>query len=455
MEVLIYQVLGRLSGYSNVSYEIDGFIKRDIKLSSEALFSFYTEKKGYNAKIVYVCPNSLYKGQNILKDLTNTDLLKKKFSDEIRCSISVCKDNNFDILIINAIGSYQINGEKLSFKNTPDNFSLRLFIDMLERIKKYDGKVMLVVDISTGHNIYIASMLEALRAIIIYDKIRNGLMEKKIDTAYAISEPVGPDDKSFRRIFINEHDAKAFFALPIKAKNLDRLSKLECYVECDSETKRNISLKTENIRGRLKKLLVSFMKAFNSIKYNAPLALYTKSIIDFGQDADVLEIKLIDFILEMIEKPVFKANEVVTTSLKKKDLFNLFYSLALFKWISNEIGESKGRDGVSITQLREKTNQIYTKLDLLLNKRFLERDLNEICDKKDKIPEEWTPLGELYVGEKRQDSPTTSDLKRNFFAHSGLERTMVEVRKYKGEIELRYTEKQLNTIHKWLLNPED
>ncbi|MEM3451910.1 MAG: hypothetical protein QW830_05860, partial [Nitrososphaerales archaeon] len=66
-----------------------------------------------------------------------------------------------------------------------------------------------------------------------------------------------------------------------------------------------------------------------------------------------------------------------------------------------------------------------------------------------------TCLKNLYPEEGRQGPPSISDSKRNFFAHSGLERTMVEVRKYKEEIELRYIQEQLETIDKWLLNPED
>ncbi|MEM3549346.1 MAG: CRISPR-associated CARF protein Csx1 [Thermofilum sp.] len=448
MDILIYQVLGKLSGYSNVSYEINGFIEKDVKLSSEALYSFHA-KNNHNPKIVYVCPNSLYTKQNIREYLTNPVLLEKELHDEIS-SISVYED--FDILVINAIGNYKIGGEEVSFENTPGNVSIRLFLDMLERVKKYDGKVKLIADISTGHNIYIAAMLEALRAIIVYDKLRNGITGKKVDAAYAIAEPVGPNSESPRRIFVNEYDVKAFFTLPIKTQNLDSISKLEYYVE-RSDTKQKIRCETEDERRRLKNLLENLVKAFNSIKYNVPLALYT-SAIDFSQDADILERKLIDFLLK-VTKPVFNENRVAVTSLKWKDLFNLFYSLALFKWMSNEMGDLKEKDRASITELKKKTIQIYSKLGLLLNKRFLERDLSEIYDKKDRIPEEWACLKNLYPEEGMQGPLSVSDSKRNFFAHSGLERTMVEVRKYKEEIELRYMQEQLDLISKWLFNPED
>lgn len=450
MDVLIYQILGKLSEYSNVSYEINGFIEKDVKFSSEALYSFY-DINGYNPKIIYVCPNSIYSGQNASEYLTNTSLLKKKFHDEIS-SISVCR--NFDILIVNSIGDYRISEERISFKNTPGNVSLQLFLDMLERIKKYDERVKLIADISTGHNIYIVSMLEALRAMIVYDKLRNGITEKKVDAAYAISEPITRlDDDQPRKLFISEYDVKAFFTLPIKIQNLDSLSKLEYYVECNVETKKRIHRETEDKRRRLRDLLENLVKAFNSIRYNVPLALYT-SLIDFSQDADALEKDLVNFILEMI-KPVFSINSVTVTSLKWKDLFNLFYSLALFKWISNEMRELKEKDSISISRLKEKMIPIYTKLDLLLNKRFLERDLSEIYSKNEMIPKEWVLLKNLYPEGRQQESQSISDSKRNFFAHSGLERTMVEVRKNDEEIELRYVQEQLETIDKWLLNPED
>jgi CRISPR-associated protein Csx1 len=452
MKVLIYQVLGRLDGYSNVSYEIDGFIKSDLKLSSEALYSFYGEK-GYKARIIYVCPNSLYNGPDIPRCLTNLVSLAELFRDKIRISgTSVYKD--FDILPINAIGSYRIDQEKVSFKNTPGNVAVQIFLDMVERAKKNDEKTMVVADISTGHNIYVASLLEALRAIVVYDKLRNGVTEKKINAAYAISEPViGSNGESHyvRRIFINEYDVKAFFALPIKPRNLNNLCKFEYYVESDPEVKKRISYETRDRGRKLKNLLENLVKAFNSIKYNVPLAFYSK-LINLDQEVEVLERELTDFFLEQA-RPVINEKTVVVNSLKWKDVFNLFYSLALFKWISSEMGELKMRDRISIAEI-ERFAQLYSKLDLLLNKRFLERELNEINSKKNMITQQWICLKALYPEGKREDALSPSDEKRNFFAHSGLERTMVEVRKRDGELELRYIQNKLPTICEWLFNPE-
>ncbi|MBS7288732.1 MAG: hypothetical protein KIH01_08345, partial [Candidatus Freyarchaeota archaeon] len=330
-----------------------------------------------------------------------------------------------------------------------------------ERIRGREGGVKLVADISTGHNIYIASMLEALRAIIVYDKLGNGVTGGKVDAAYAVSEPVASGGVQSRRIFINEYDVKAFFALPIKPQNLDTLTKLEYYVECDGDNKKRISRETEDTRRKLKDLLDNLAVAFNSIRYNVPLAFYHTGLIRLDLKAVEVEEELVAFLKKLEEiKPVSesKQNEyvVTVTNLKWKDLFNLFYSIALFKWISNEMGGLGGNKLASVTELKKKFTQIYNMLGLSLNSRFLERDLNEIENKKNEIQDgEWTPLKDLFRGEGGEKGPPrTSDPKRNFFAHSGLERTVVEVKKCGEEICLRYNEQKLGEIRSWLLEPE-
>jgi CRISPR/Cas system-associated protein Csx1 len=45
--------------------------------------------------------------------------------------------------------------------------------------------------------------------------------------------------------------------------------------------------------------------------------------------------------------------------------------------------------------------------------------------------------------------------KRNFFAHSGLLKNIVLVKKEYEEIEFKYDDKSLNYVKKWLLKPED
>lgn len=455
-EVLIYQVLGKLNGYSSVSYEIDGFLKNDLKLSSEALYSFYSEK-GYEAKIVYVCPNSLYNGSGVPECLTDLVSLAESFRDKIS-SVSVFKD--FEILPINAIGNYRIGRERISFKNTPGNVAVQIFLDMVERTRKNDEKTIVVADISTGHNVYVASMLEALRAIIVYDKLRSGMTGKKINAAYAISEPVIGSNEELdyvRRIFVNEYDVKAFFALPIKPQNLNNLCKAEYYVESSPEEKARISRENRDRVIKLKNLLENLIIAFHSIRYNVPLAFYS-GLIDLDQNVEALERELICFFLEQT-KPVLNVKTVAVNSLKWKDVFNLFYSLALFKWISSEMKELDIKDGVNITEIKERFTKIYSKLDLSLNKRFLERDLNEINNKKNMVTQQWICLKDLYkegiLEEKKEEALSTSDIKRNFFAHSGLERTMVEARKQNEELKLRYIKDKLPSVCRWLFSPEE
>jgi len=100
---------------------------------------------------------------------------------------------------------------------------LQIYLDMLRRLREKSVKI-LIVDISTGHNIYVSSVLEALRAMIVRDKLLNGL-RPTIKCQYAVSEPIiRGRSKDKYRIFLNEYDSKAFFDLPIK-RDLNQANK--------------------------------------------------------------------------------------------------------------------------------------------------------------------------------------------------------------------------------------
>ncbi len=88
-----------------------------------------------------------------------------------------------------------------------------------------------------------------------------------------------------------------------------------------------------------------------------------------------------------------------------------------------------------------------------VNEYFLMRGVEEIREKATKLidGEEELLLGKLKYEGKFGKS---SDLKRNFFAHSGflLEYTIFGVKN--GKVYVKWVENAKRTIKSWLLNPE-
>jgi CRISPR/Cas system-associated protein Csx1 len=109
---------------------------------------------------------------------------------------------------------------------------------------------------------------------------------------------------------------------------------------------------------------------------------------------------------------------------------NLLLTLALHSTLT-EFRRRVKRAEPKLKTLHDVFTDIYEKIGLQLNARFLERDLAEYAEIR----------GGTIV----------SDTKRNFFAHSGLLENYVE-RTENGK--LLYKAKCLDEVKEWLENPE-
>jgi CRISPR-associated protein Csx1 len=455
-ECIIYQVLGKLSGYERVSYTLNNSTYNTF-LSSIAIYKYYIENK-YNASIVYICPYSLIestKGFSDLKDITNLNLIENKFIESLNKLTDGIK---FDILVVNSIGKYKINNKEIDFNSTPGNISLQIFFDIINRIDNIridNNNVDIIADISTGHNLYISPLLDALRAVLVRDKLKNGL-KTYVNAKYAISEPILRNVKKENyKIFMNEYDVKAFFELPIK--KIQNANKIDYYIKTDDkELKKGIVIKTKDISLKISMLLNNLILSFNAIKYNTPLVFYT-NLINLEMDEKSIENELMALFSDFL-KLKFQDSVLFTYELYSKNIFNLFYSLALYNWIKRKM---KFINKATIKEMESIfIDDLYKELGLLLNARFLKRELKSIEIKKDKIQSNWVKLTEIfkdeeYIESNKEIEKYGSDEKRNFFAHSGLLKNIVLVKKEDEEIEFKYDDKSLNYVRKWLLKPEN
>jgi CRISPR-associated protein Csx1 len=453
MDTLIYQTLGK-PPYDEVSYQIhdqnhgEWRIKGDVKFLSQALYSHYAER-GCSPRIVFLYPNSLSNRPD------DPDSVMREARERIS---EICGDCDFDVLIVNSIGRYRINGREWVFENTPGNISVQVFLDMRERTRGWaGGSRRVVVDISTGHNLYVVPILDALRALLVYSKLKSGVRGRPIEAYYAASDPIIKDARPDlpKRVFLQEYDVKAFFELPIKGGGrgtIEEFSKLENYIEGidgDPKAREGIHRGTRAEREGIKGILENLVLMFNSIKLNAPLFLYTDAVRR-DLDAEGLEGRLAEFFKGQL-RPMRDGNRMYVQRLRAKGVFNLFFSIALYDWMAKKMGEIGDRAFAG--EMKGAFMDIYDQFGLWLNKMFLKRDIEEMEARKEWIKEGWTPLSELLESgpESSKEAKILSNEVRNFFAHSGLGKSVVEVRKCGEDIELRYKRDRLNEVREWLI----
>jgi hypothetical protein len=153
-------------------------------------------------------------------------------------------------------------------------------------------------------------------------------------------------------------------------------------------------------------------------------------------------------------------------------LGNYLLTLALYSSLK-EFKENiiKEKEKTNFEIISEYFPKLYKKLSLGLNARLLIRDLKEIKDMVESVKkkgislEKDTRLEDLFqkVDSHRSDETKKeskeikeSDIKRNFFVHSGLESTVSYVRiSEKGKIELSYGTSHKYEILNWIRNPEN
>jgi len=156
---------------------IDGNEYRE-NLSAVAIYEWLKDH-GRDAKIILLAPDSLI--TRVEDDGDNAvDLLKdrEKFKEGI---LELLDETEADVLMIPSVGVY--SGKFVArFEGSVDNTIAFIFTELVKR-----GYDEIYADVSTGHNIYATSMLEALRKFATYRKLRvilQGKQEVSLKIAY-------------------------------------------------------------------------------------------------------------------------------------------------------------------------------------------------------------------------------------------------------------------------------
>jgi len=357
--ILVIGVLG--IEYNPLIYRIE-----EEKISStipSLAFYKYIISREENVNLLLLVPESLIPA-NLIKDKENVNiakLLKDRdlLLDNIYPHIDISKEkidkNNFRI--IGSLGKYNLEKKKLIFKNKYDNVVLDIFFHILNKVIENSGmNIVIYADISIGHNLYISALIEALKAIIVYHKLRNIIFRRgeEIVVKSIISEPIIPIGSEEAMISYYDIDVKAFFTLPFTATpKADHILESEKRREVMRKYHKESYYKEYNeiVNDIWRKLKPSF----NAIIYNTPLVFYHHDIINFDTrdlniSVDFFE-KISNFMNFVSDKEIkiYSKNDSIIVveklSFKSRYLINLFYSAALLESIANFWAENiKGKE---------------------------------------------------------------------------------------------------------------
>lgn len=440
--IYIYQI-GRLD--TNITKEINFKIREEkileslkYPLSSLALKQHFLNARNSTVKVILAYPVSLPFNENLICDRSQIppnlkEKIKQILSDLRETQNYLRNPEEFfklhpysegnEFFVIHSIGEYK--GQK--FDGKFDDIVIEFFIDMLERIKVVD-ETEIYVDVSTGLNVYVSAMLEAVRHFSTYYHLSEW-ENRKLKIFIVFTDPIiGSPANEFNIYKDYELKFKHFFSSPIKKEDIDSYT-----------LARKIAGDNGSLKNQIQNFLKNFALSFSAIKNNTPLVVYT-----FGYNNEILENEFIARVKSEIKKDWIKS-----PNFDKDTYFKLFLTLAFYCGIIKVLRNHSIfiSSEVKIEQMKEKFENIYKIFNLTLNENFLGNEVSNLIRKlRDKDMREWTLLNKVLEGRSGSKDP------RNFFAHSGLEGNITEVKKVNNEILIRYKENEKAWIEKCLID---
>jgi CRISPR-associated protein Csx1 len=430
MKRFIYQIGRPDKNVVNFTYENKTYTK---PLSSLVL----KEHFGVDVKVILIYPISiiLY-NEKVLEDL---------------------KDDGVDGFIkVHSFGTYKkpADSESITFNSHYDDIVLRILCDLIKRyfeVSKVESEFYF--DISSGLNIHISAMIEAVRHFSVFTQLMNWQNKNFIPKIFiSFSDPILPQkeessDKKYR-IYIQPLNFKAFFLSPLKKEDITGENKLskKLFPDVDDENQMK-----ENRRKR--KILENFVIFFSALRNNTPLVLY-----HFESDKYEDIIQAIKDLTNEIETKLSQ-NWENSPNLPKNDYLKAIFSLGFYAGIVEVLDKNlkKCSDGVEICEIKNKfgsyESSIYrffgleTHIPLLGNELYNLEEGYKVDGKKlvEIVGEEWSKLMSFVRGEKQDFD------ERNFFSHAGFERTITEIRSKDKKLYFKYSENAEDKIKSVLL----
>lgn len=413
----------------------------NFELSSVALKNHFKN----NVKLILIYPVSLPFNKNLIDSKSNLEDSFKSKINKILENKKAYFENPYeffklhphtsyadDFALIHSLGEYE--GEV--FEGKFDDIVLEILIDLIERHLNCPI-TELYVDISSGHNIYVSAMLEAVRHFSIFHKLSTW-DTNNFSIKLTFSDPIiGSSKQKFEIHRDYELKYKAFFSSPITRNDL------ACF-----NLSRKIAEENRELKRKIHNMLEKFAFCYSALKNNTPLFLYH---YDFDREEDIKSL-----VLEIIEKlkvELFK-DWKSSPSVDKNEYLKVLFSLSFYIGIIRILLKHQiyAKYEAEIDEIKEKFAQIYKYFGLDLNREILGHEISNLKrkDKNDgttlieRASENWQSLSDFIYGEGEFQN-------RNFIAHAGFERTVTEIKKHDNKLHVKYKADSINKIKRTLL----
>ena len=459
-KTILYQI-GRLD--RNVFDECRFVIEDeqfDTSLTSFAIRDFI-KREGKTPLLVLIYPVSLRLNTSLLK---NQKSFPPEFMKEIETTLNDPEEylknpkalfhhhphtqEADDFFVIHSLGTYSTHQSSISFDCHYQDILLEILLDMIDRylpLLDVDTSEPLefIIDISSGHNIYLSALLEAARQFGVWLQLAGWHNKETIpEIKIAFSDPILPGQDVLHTIHFDELKVRSLFSSPITNNDVSNFA-LSRKVFPDESERRE--------KNRLQEFLERFLVIFSAIKNNTPLAIY-----QFGFDeGDTILSILKDFII-LIKRRLF-SSYLKSPALDKDAYLKILLTLGFYYGICRilkENGVKNHRDrGSEINSIKDFYN-IYEAFGLNLNEVVLGNEINQISEALNRFHDknsgqwQWHDLFTLLNPTKNP-----SDMKpheRNFFAHAGLEQNATQFRIEDKTLFLKYKDKYNKALKNWL-----
>ncbi len=412
--IKIYQI-ARLES-RKVNFKIEDNIYKDEELVSTAVKKYLQTKK-QNEKIQH---ELLYPISLPVKSIENSQSIEeyKSYFDK---NFNKFEFSNY--FILPSIGAYKDKKDKdIFFISNLESIVFKIFINLLNdflKNKDLNEKYTVYFDISGGINIYVASILEALRYFHVFYTLFN-LGNKNLEIYVSYSEPIiGNYNKEFYQIYFHRLKFKTFF-------NISPISREDSNLE-------HIYSDTKD-REELKMLLTKYKIVFNSINKFAPLPLY---YVKTDKEETLKEInKIIQTYLCEYEQKILNSSLIPKIDKANKILLSLAFMYGVLAFLNLKYDQELG---VSLEEIKEKfidSFSIYNKIKI--SNTILKKEFSKIKNDSEKIQHN-SDFIFLYLIQNYQNIKDRTPIEmRNFEAHAGFVNTVVQLRKYESKVYLRY-----------------
>ncbi|MCX7858023.1 MAG: CRISPR-associated CARF protein Csx1 [Deltaproteobacteria bacterium] len=421
-------------------------------LSSLALREYYENE---NVKNILIYPVSLVFSSHLLDNPKFRDFISKDFLNAFERAFTepdayLANPTEFfekhphskevdSFFVIHSLGTYSLRESTISFDCTYDDIVLEIFVYLIETyLNHVNYPTRYVIDISSGHNVYISALIEAVRQFGVFTELASWKdKSKKPTVAFAFSDPIIPGSDFTYNIHFEPLSVKTFFAAPIHSADFTQNSIVK-----------SLSFGDKNLKKSLRGLIENFILTYSALKNSIPLYIY-----QFGYDDEGTIKQCLEEIIANLKKR-FQENYRCSPKFQRDTLVRAFLVLAMYWGIIKtliEIGVQKSNyNGIAIEDMKVAFDRVYDVFQLVPNKTLLGRevsDLTEVKLNKEELHSEFRPLY-LFLDKGKTGSPD----KRNFLAHSGLERNITMVKCIDNKIFIKYDEKHENIIKRWLIN---